>query len=354
MEIMNIRTLLSLFAATWLAALPVSTHYSLGSYGFGTGGTAGTNSGHYSINGIAGDTAGTSSSAHYQAGAGANYQQQADVPLVTLSNPSQWYNKLIVTLTPNGNPTDAKYVIAISTDSFATTYYVKSDLTLTTTFSATLFRTYTAWGGSSGFILRGLKPNSIYTAKSAGYRGVYTQSAYGPTSAGTTTNTPNLSFEIDIASTDTTSSPPYVVQFTQLLAGFVYTPPVRVWVSLDTNADSGGLVYVSDQNTGLVSSHVGYTINSTSTDINTQPEGYGAQGASVTQVSGGPLVLSAPFNGAGGNVGGLTTTFQQIFGSTTPITSGRGSFNLKAKSSTGTPASADYSDIMTVVAAASF
>ena len=351
---MNWRTFWLSLAGTLVASLPASTNYQLGSYGFGTGGTAGSSSSNYAINGIAGDTAGTSSSAHYSAQAGANYQQEADVPLVTLSNGASWYNKLRVTITPNGNPTDAKYVIALSPDGFTTTYYIKSDLTLTTTFSAALFQTYAAWGGSSGVIVRGLSPATVYTSKSAAYKGKYTQSPYGPVSSGTTTNSPSLSFEIDVSAIDQSTSPPYIVSFGNLLAGSVNTSPVRVWISLDTNAESGGLVYLSDQNAGLSSSYTGYKIGSASSDISTQSQGYGAQGASATQSSGGPFTLTSPFNGSGANVGGLTTTFQQIFSATAPVTAGRGSFNLLAKTSTVTPAAPDYSDILTAVAAAAF
>ncbi|MBW4061786.1 hypothetical protein HJC99_04430 [Candidatus Saccharibacteria bacterium] len=351
---MNPRTLLVVVSAFMMAALPNSTHYSLGSYGFGTGGTAGTSSTNYAINGIAGDTAGTSSSANFTAGAGANYQQQADVPLTALSNPANAYNRMNVNLTPNGNPTDAKYVIAMSRDGFATTMYVKSDLSLTPNFSLADFQTYAFWGGASGFTVRGLTPNSLYTAKAAAYRGIYTQSPYGPTATGVTTNTPTLSFEIDISATDTSTSPPYNVTFGNLLANTVTTPAVKVWLSLDTNADSGGLVFVSDQNAGLMSTNAGYTLSSATGDIASATTGYGVVASTATQTSGGPLTFNSPFNGTGTNIGGLTTNFQQLLGTTAPVTAGRASFDLKAKSSINTPVSADYSDIMTIIAAASF
>ena len=337
-----------------LAALPASSNYQLGSYGFGTGGTAGTSSSNYKINGVAGDAAGDSSSSHYSAGFGANYQQQADAPLVSLSNPGAWYNKLQVTITPNGNPTDAQYAIAISPDNFATTLWVQPDLSIGSSFSISNFNTYTGWGGSSGVTIRGLTRSTVYTVKATAYRGKYTQGPFGPVSSGITTNDPSLSFEIDVSATDQSTSPPYAVSFGNLLVNTVNTPPVKVWVSLDTNADSGGLVYVSDQNGGLSSANVGYTVNSSTVDLGAQSEGYGVQQSTVTQASGGPLAFSSPFNVNANNIGGLTTTFQQILSTTAPVSSGRASFNLKAKSSINTPVAADYSDLLTLIAAAAF
>ena len=337
-----------------LAALPSSTSYQLGSYGFGTGGTANSTSTNYSSSATAGDVSGNGSSTNYKAGAGVNYQQQADVPLVTLTNTASWYNKLLLTISPNGNPSNAKYAVAISTDGFTTTKYIRSDFTIGTTLDISNFLSYAAWGSAGGKIIRGLSPNTIYTAKAAAYRGVYTQSAFGPVSAGTTTNLPQLSFHVDVSATDSSTSPPYVVNFGNLVAGSVNDSPVKVWVSIDTNAESGGLIYLSDLNGGLASAHTGYTIASASTDMSSAAEGFGVQGTSATQSSGGPLALTAPFNGAAQNVGGLTSVLQQIFSTGTPITAGRGSFVLKAKSSTLTPSSSDYADILTAVASAAF
>jgi hypothetical protein len=351
---MNLRQL-TVVLGLMVAALPASSSYQLGSYGFGTGGTSGTSSGNYSINGIAGDAAnGQSSSTNYKVGGGANYQQQADVPLATLTNAAMWYNKLRLNIFPNGNSTNTKYAVAISTDNFVTTKYIRSDLTIGTTLDITNFQSYGSWGGGGGVIIRGLSRSSVYTVKAAAYRGNYTQSAFGPTSSGTTTNAPQLSFHVDVSAIDQSTSPPYVVSFGNLLAGSVNDAPVKVWVSLDTNAESGGLVYLNDLNSGLASSATSYNIASSSSDLSSLPEGYGVQGTSATQSSGGPLALAAPFNGAGQNVGALTTVLQEIFNASAPVTAGRGSFLLKAKTSTVTPASGDYSDILTAVAAASF
>ena len=131
--------------------------------------------------------------------------------------------------------------------------------------------------------------------------------------------------------------------------------PVRVWVSLDTNAESGGFVYVDGQNAGLKSAAANYTIAAVTGDLGALAEGFGVQGASVAQTSGGPLALDSPYNGAAGNVGVEDTTIRQVFDtSAAPIVGGRGSFILVAKTKPLTPAAPDYTEILTAIAAGSF
>jgi hypothetical protein len=65
-------------------------------------------------------------------------------------------------------------------------------------------------------------------------------------------------------------------------------------------------------------------------------EGFGAQGNSATQSSGGPLSISALYDTSLDNVGILDTTIREIFETNNPIIGGRGSFIVKAKSSSVT------------------
>jgi hypothetical protein len=139
-----------------------------------------------------------------------------------------------------------------------------------------------------------------------------------------------------------------------LSTGSVNDSPLRVWVSYDTNAESGGGVFVAGQNAGLKSVHTGYTVASMTGDLAGVSVGSGLQGVSATQGSGGPLALVSPYNGAAQNVGIADTTYREIFSDANPIVSGRGSFIMKAKIQTSTPASSDYTEILTVIGAASF
>jgi hypothetical protein len=336
-----------------LAALPATNNYQLNSFGFGTGGTANSGTSNYRVNGVAGEVAGDTSTSNYKLGAGETRTKQANVPNVTISNGARWYNKLLVTIATNNNPTDALYAVAISTDNFATTKYVQSDFTIGTTFDNTNFLSYAAWGSGSGTFLRGLTPGTVYTVKAAAYRGSFTQSPFGPAS-NATTNSPELSFDIDVSATDQSTNPPYQIDFGNLTVGSVNDSPKRVWVSYDTNAESGGGIYVSGQYGGLRSSHVSYTIASLTGDLSSQNEGSGVQGASIGQAAGGPLNLVAPYDGSGANVGIVDGTLRQMFSDTAPITNGRGSFIMKAKTQTSTPAASDYTEILTAIAAASF
>lgn len=340
-------------AGLMIAGMPSSTNYSLNSYGFGSGGSANSTSTNYGLNATAGEQAGSTSSANYKLGAGEKFLKQANVPTVTLVNGARWYNKLLVTVGPENNPSDALFAIAISSDGFVTTQYVKSDHTVGPSLGFADYGTYASWGGATGVSITGLQAETTYEVKVKAYRGNYTESGYGP-SASAATSPPVLTFDIDVAATDTATNPPYQVSMGDLLAATVIDSPVKVWTTLDTNGESGGIVYITGENNGLRSSAANYTIASGNVDLSAALEGFGAQITSATQSSGGPLVGAAQYATGGQNVGAPDTQIRNLFTSSSPIISGRGSFMLKAKSQALTPASTDYTEILTVIASASF
>ena len=335
------------------AANPSSTNFELNSYGFGTGGTQDSSSTNYRANGTLGEVAGDSSSTNYNVGTGETRTKEANVPLVTITNDGGWYNKLRVVIGPENNPSDAKFAIAISTDNFATTQYVKSDFTVGATLTQADYLTYAGWGSTTGVIVRGLTNGAVYTVKARGYRGAFTESRYGPPTSAATAD-PQLIFDIDVSATDTSTTPPYQIDFGNLLPGSVQNASKRVWVSLDTNAESGAKIYLSGQNGGLRSSTTAHTITSATGDLGLLLEGFGAQGASATQVADGPLALSSPYDGTGQNTGITDAVIRDIFSTPSPVTGGRGSLILKAKTRTQTPAAADYTEILTALATGSF
>lgn len=334
--------------------LPASTNYKLKSYEFGGGGGA-AQSANYSIEGQIGQTAGSQTSGSYRVGEGLIFVQNANVPAApTFVNSSNWYNKLKFTITTSNNPTDAKYAIAISTDNFTTTNYIQSDNTIGATLGAEDFQTYTTWGGASGAYVTGLAPSTTYYIKVKATQGKYTESAWGPVASAATVGS-RLSFDIDVAATDTETAAPYAVSMGILAAGSVNTATNKVWLDLDTNGESGGYIYVYDQYNGLRSAVTNYTITSASSDLTSVSEGFGIQSASVAQTTGGPLAAQSPYNGAGNNVGIVDTTIRTIYTSSNlPITAGRASFYIKAKPKVVTPASSDYTDTLTLIATASF
>lgn len=353
-----ITTLVFNFAFPRIAqADPASSNYQLKDYGFGSGGTATSTSSNYNIFGISGETSGdTSASSSYKTLQGLVGTLQANVPPApTFTNPDHYYNKLKLVLDTGSNSSDATYAIAISTDNFSSdTKYVQSDNTVGAVLGSEDWQTYTAWGSGSGIYIIGLTPGTTYTVKVEAERGNFTQTGFGPTAQASTDN-PSLTFDIDVAPTDTETAAPYSLNIGDLTAGSVITASDKVWVDVDTNGSAGAIVYVQGTNGGLASTDASYTISSVSGNLASSTEGYGAQGSSVAESAGGPLEITSPYNGSSDTVGPLDTTRRIIFDSSgSAITSGRGSFAIKAKASAVTKSASDYNDILTLIASASF
>lgn len=338
----------------FLFAFPASTNYELRDFGFGSGGGDMSGSG-YAIDAITGEAGGGQlSGTSFDMGPGLIFTQQANVPSAPVfTNSSNYYNKLLLVLDDGDNPTDSTFTIAISPDNWVTTLYVQSDNTVGASLGNEDYQTYANWGGVSGELVIGLLSSTTYKVKVKAMQGKFTETGYGPEASAATVS-PALSFDIDVAGTDTETDPPFTVAFGNLVANTVTDGPEKVWVDFATNGASGGKVYVSSGNGGLSSVSAGATIASATADLAVATSGYGAQGSSVAQTSGGPLAFVSPYNGAAGNVGVVDTSLREIFSSSAPIVGGRASFLLKAKSSSITPAASDYTDLLTVVVSASF
>ena len=184
-------------------------------------------------------------------------------------------------------------------------------------------------------------------------QGSYSETGYGPIASVATVN-PTLTYEIDVSPIDTQTTPPYLIDLSSLYPGSVITSSSKVWVSLDTNATSGGSVFLYGLNGGLKSSTAGYTISAVSGDLGVLSNGFGAQGVGATQISGGPFNIDAFYSGSGNVVGMTDTLVRQMFYSTTPMTSGRANFVIKAKSDNNVPEAGDYTETLTVIAAANY
>lgn len=336
-------------------AFPSSSNFRLDSFEMGAGGEKDMNSANYKLEGIAGEVNGEQSSSNFKFKTGLFYVQMASVPgAPTFINSSNWYNKLKLTINTSNNPTDATYAIAISTDNFTTTRYVQSTSnTIGNTLGTEDFQTYANWGGASGFNIIGLDPGTTYKVKIKARRGNFTESGYGPEATAATQN-PTLSFDIDVSPTDTETAGPYSVGFGELNNNAVTTAASKVWIDMDTNGEYGGIVYLYSDNTGLRSPRHNYTITSATANLSVATEGWGVQGSSVAQSSGGPLVIESPYDGTSENVGVVNTAIRPIFSTVSSIIGGRGSFSLKVKTSATTPASSDYATRLTLIVAAIF
>lgn len=336
-----------------LLALPASTNFEMHDFGIGAGGVGVGTSTNYAVGGVVGEVSGSNlSGTTYDLGPGLQFARQTNTPAApTITNPSNYYNKLRVNIDNGSNPTDTLFAIAISTDNFSTTNYVQADQTIGST---PVYQTYSTWGGGSGALVIGLQPSTTYYVKVKAVQTAYTESAYSSV-ASVATVTPTLSYDIDVSSSDSESGPPYIVAFGTLSVGSVTTASNKIWVDLDTNAEQGAFVYVYSNSAGLSSSAASYTITSASGDLTGVSEGFGLRVDTSTQSSGGPLTAVSPYNGSSDTVGILNTTSRNIFTSANaPIVGGRGSVWVKAKAATTTPAASDYATIVTMIASATF
>jgi hypothetical protein len=344
------------------ATLPSTTNYQLNSYGFGSGGTSNSTTPNYALEGITGEISGqTATTPIYQTKPGFNETQQANVPKVTISNPSSYYDKLKFVIDQQNNPTDAKYALQIkagdATCDFTTgtLKYVKSDLTVGSTLTLTDYQTYTIWGGASGNNIIGLSSNTVYCLRVKATQGQFTESAYGPSTSAST-----LGQQISFCTYSTSGScgGSNSVSLGTLIAGNVSNSSTNIGVDLATNANSGGSVYIYSAHGGLNSTHASFTLTSATADLSlgSVSSGFGAQIASVSQSSGGPLSKISPYDGsvASNNVGILSTSVNTILTSTNPLSGGTAAIQLKAKPSNTTPSATDYAETLTLIAAATF
>lgn len=336
---------------------PQTSNYELKEYGFGSGGTSGSSTENYSLFGVTGEVdQGVGTTDNYKSLPGLTFTMQADLPPApTVSNPSNFYNKLNLVVNISDNPSDTKYAIAASTDNFATdTRYVQSTNTIGATLGAEDWQTYAAWGSGTGISVIGLSPGTTYSFKVAAVHGDFTQTGFGPVGSAATVN-PTLTFDIDVSAVDEETNPPFSVSLGSLTAATVTTAPNKVWVDVSTNGTAGALVYVYGSNNGLLSTSTSNSIVSTTADLTAVSEGYGARYNTVAESAGGPIQPVSPYDGASDSVGVLDTTKRLIFDSSNlPVTSGRASFLIKAKASAITEAATDYTDTLTVIASAAY
>ena len=347
-----------LAGAFFLAALPATSTYKLNSYGFGSGGTANSSTSTYSLEGQSGGFNGqTTSTTTGSVKPGFTETQQANVPKLSAldNNGGQYYNKLHFVIDAQGNPSDAKYLLAVSTDNFASnTSYLQPDGTLGASAVLSDYQTYSAWGGASGSYIIGLTPATTYYVKLKATQGKFTESAYGPVSSQATAS-PSLTFSLGVfdPGNSTTTPAPTSLSLGTLSAGSVATTAKAIKTTFDTNGAAGGDIYIKGQNGKLQSSVYGTNsagrIDSISTDLSSAGKGYGGQISSSTL-----LTPQSPYSGGGNTVGVIDSTLRSLFSTSSAVSGGVGQFVLKAKADTSTVAASDYQEILTFVAAANF
>ena len=327
---------------------PSGTTYRINNYSLGGGGTNSAASSTYNLQGSLGEQANGSATGTTDTGKSGSIQtEQLSLPLApTISNGSgTYYNKLQVTLNDTAGSsnyaTDVTFAISISTGSCTTGNYVQAD---GTTASTPVYQSYSTWGT---LFATNLNPSTTYYFAVAAKEGKFTNTEFG-TCASAATVAPSVTFSVSPGS---------------LVLGSIYpgsspTTSSNLTFGFTTNGASGGAVYVSGLNTGLHSSSTGGNIaavsGSVSVNLALLAEGFGIQATNPNQVSGGPFATVAPFNGSSNNVGGETTSLEQILASTTPIVTGSANANVQAKSSLSDKTASDYAETLTFVAAGNF
>ncbi len=334
--------------------LPSSTNFSLDGFSFGNAGGSSIGSSNYSMNASVGEVSTQNlSGTSYAVSTGLANVLQSNVPMfVTFDNPGNYYNKLRFILDEQENPSDTRYAIAISDDNFITTKFVKSDNTVGLTLEPTDYQTYLDWGGSIGTEITGLEFGTQYSIKAKAIQGIFTETDYGPY-ATASTFTPQLTFDLDTASTDTETASPYIVSFGDLASGVVNTATNKIWIDIDTNAVSGANVYIYSKNNGLYSTTALSLIDAVTGNLDALGIGIGIRNDTVTQTS-GLLTVLPPYNVLNNNVGIVDNSLRSILISNSPIVAGRASFLVKAKINSSTTAATDYSETYTIIASANF
>jgi len=217
---------------------PTSTNFELESYGFGAGGDSLTST-NFKLYGTAGELEmGRLSSTNFKLGSGLTYLLKVNVPPApTVTNAGTNYDRLLVVINTGSNPSDATFALQISTDSnfVSNVSYIKSDNTIGPSLTTSDFQTYTNWGSSTGEYVTGLAAGTTYYVRAKARQGSvnFTESEWGPATAGVTTSSPTLTFSTSSSS----------VTFNNLNAGNSYTDSTQTTIlTTSTNAYNGYVV----------------------------------------------------------------------------------------------------------------
>lgn len=249
-----------------------------------SGGQSSNSSNYNSNDSIDSIESGSSNSTNYKNTSGFEPGAYPGVPATpTLTNTgSILYNSLdFVIATGDGQQTDTTYAIAISSDNFATTYFIQTDDTLATTEA---WQTYSGWNSGTGERVTGLSPSTAYKIKvkasyGSGSNAADSESGYSQT-ATATTSAPSLTVSIaGVASgnsiaglTTTVTSTATNIGFSSLTVGDGSPNIAAQSITVTTNA-TGGYTSTVKQDQDLTS------INNDTiglvTGTNTSPAAFG-------------------------------------------------------------------------------
>jgi len=152
--------------------------------------------------------------------------------------------------------------------------------------------------------------------------------------------------------------------FTSNLSSSSVVSTSGVTATVNTNAKTGWIAWANDSSTGLTSAAAGKTIASrtpgTFATLTNNTEGYVFGVTNISQGSGaGTTTATTPYNatassGVNNSGSGLDATYRPIASSTGTAATAELTLKARASISSLTPAAADYTDTITLIAAGSF
>ncbi len=175
-----------------------------------SGGNVGTSANYQELDAAGEIGSGLSAGDNYKIGAGLNYGIQSDkmrAPALTNNGSANSLN-FTINHTEDDNPADTEYAITII-ENGTTTFYIQVDDSIG---SAMAWQTYTNWGGASGEVVAGLRPETEYAIKIKARQGDFTETAWSA-EASATTSAMELSFNISKDGIDLGSLVPNIVSW---------------------------------------------------------------------------------------------------------------------------------------------
>lgn len=334
------------------------------------------------------------SSSLYKIGSGQGYTFMANVPKITCFETtttsgttecvslsrgngmvgecglSGCYDRAMVQIDTQSNPTDTVYSIQLSSDNWATVYVVDGTTrTLKALTSKAIgdYKTKTQWESSpwTHYTVIGLRPDTEYKARATALQGDFTETPPGPSKTATTT-LPSVSFDLDIGADFTAdTNAPYAVSLGILTPETEkFQTTQRVKTDISTNAQNGISIYAQDSFSGIRSNSSSYTLSSAAEDLSlpASGDGFGMQESGTTQdaASEGYVVPGADYDVTGTNVGALSSSSavrilctllssSGTCGVNTPtwVNGGKALYTFGARASLNAPAKSDYTDTLT-------
>lgn len=226
-----------------LAQSLVSPNYQIENPTFDSGGQAATSTNYNERDSISGSSDSQSTSTNYKVFPGFFQHAYPGVPAQpTLTNTgSTLYNSLDYIVATGGNPSDAEYAIAISSDSFGTTSFIQADNTVG---ASAAWQSFVSWGSGSGGRVTGLTASTTYQIKVKARFAADTETAYSITASASTAAP---SFTMTIAgialgtplagATTTITSSANAISFSSLVQGTAAVAAQKITIT--TNATSG-------------------------------------------------------------------------------------------------------------------